>query len=323
MRYFVTGATGFIGGYVARQLRERGDEVVALVRSPSKAADLAALGVDLVPGDITDPSSMRGPMSGVDGVFHIAGWYKLGARDTSPATAINIDGTRNVLGVARDAQVGKVVYTSTLAVNSDTHGRVVDETYRFTGRHLTEYDRTKAAAHEIAHEFMAQGMPLVTVMPGLVYGPGDTSSVRKSLRLLMAGRMPVVPDRTAYSWAHVIDVADGHLRAMDRGRTGEDYIIAGPAHTLAVAMRSAAAVLRVRPPQVVPHQVFDVLAPASGIAERVLPVPQLYRAESLRVLAGVTYLGSAAKAERELGFHARPLREGLPATLEVEQALPE
>src|SRR5262249_6995812 len=150
MKYFLTGATGFLGGQLARQLVTAGHGVVALVRSPAKATDLAALGVTLAQGDVTDPASLRAPMQGVDGVFHVAGWYKIGQRDSSAAQTINVDGTRNVLAVMRELGIPKGVYTSTLAIWSDTHGQKPDERYHFTGRHISEYDRTKAAAHEIA-----------------------------------------------------------------------------------------------------------------------------------------------------------------------------
>jgi nucleoside-diphosphate-sugar epimerase len=147
MRYFVTGATGFIGGRVARRLVEAGHQVVALVRTPAKANELRDGGVELVAGDITDRESMRHPMTGVDGVFHIAAWYKVGARDKHAAQRINVEGTRNVLELMRDLKIPKGVYTSTLAVFGDTHGQIVDENYRYDGPHLSEYDRTKWAAH--------------------------------------------------------------------------------------------------------------------------------------------------------------------------------
>jgi putative NADH-flavin reductase len=176
--YFLTGATGFLGGVLARQLVERGHVVRAVVRAPAKADRLRALGVELSVGDVTDRASMRDAMQGADGVFHVAGWYKIGLRDSSPAHAVNVEGTRNVLGLMRELGIRKGVYTSTLAVNSDTRGRLVDETYRFEGRHLSVYDRTKAEAHRIADDFIRDGLPLVIVQPGLIYGPGDTSGVR-------------------------------------------------------------------------------------------------------------------------------------------------
>ena len=144
MKYFVTGATGFIGGRVARQLLAAGHEVITLARTPSKAQELVALGVKGHEGDITDKESLRAPMTGVDGVFHIAAWYKVGARDTSQAETINVGGTRNVLLMMKDLGIPKGVYTSTLTVFSDTRGQMVDESYKYTGTSfLSEYDRTK------------------------------------------------------------------------------------------------------------------------------------------------------------------------------------
>src|SRR5436309_6358130 len=96
-KYFVTGATGFIGGRVTRQLVGAGHDVVAIARSPESARDLESIGVDVRRGDITNPDSLRGPMAGVDGVFHIAGWYKIGSKDPSEGERINVAGTRNVL----------------------------------------------------------------------------------------------------------------------------------------------------------------------------------------------------------------------------------
>lgn len=154
MKYFITGATGFLGGCVARQLVDGGHTVNALVRSPAKAAALQALGIQLFRGDVTDTASLRAPMAGVDGVYHIAGWYKIGARDKTEAQRVNVDGTRNVLEAMRDLGIPKGVYTSTVAIFSDTHGRKPDETYRYEGPHISEYDRTKAIAHRVAEGFI-------------------------------------------------------------------------------------------------------------------------------------------------------------------------
>lgn len=322
MKYFVTGATGFVGGRVARQLAEAGHEVVAVVRSPAKATDLVALGITVVRGDVTDKESMRAPMRGVDGVYHIAGWYKIGARDPREGQAINVQGTRNVLELMREHAIPKGVYTSTLAINSDTHGQVADETYRFNGSHLSIYDRTKAAAHALADQMIAAGLPLVIVMPGLIYGPGDTSSVRTTLIQYLQRRLPLLPKQTAYSWAHVDDIAQGHIQAMEQGRPGESYIIAGPTHTLIEAIELAERITGIAAPRLrAAPGVLKAMAALMGLVERVVPVPASYTAEYLRVSAGVTYIGSNAKARRELGYRPRPLAEGLAATLLHEMAL--
>ena len=135
MRYAITGATGFVGGVLARQLRDAGHEVRALVRDPARATALDARGVELVPGDLDDAAALDRLCADVDGLFHVAGWYKLGQRDPSVGDRVNVEGTRNALAAAQRAGVPKVVYTSTLAVNSDTHGRVYDETFRHRGDH--------------------------------------------------------------------------------------------------------------------------------------------------------------------------------------------
>ena len=323
MRYFVTGATGFVGGRVVRLLRARGHDVVALVRSPSTAASLATLGVELCAGDVTDKSSMRDGMAGVDGVCHLAGWYRVGVQDHSAAVPTNIDGTRHVMELMRELGTPRGVYTSTLAVNSDTHGALVDETYRFDGAHLSEYDRTKAVAHDIAVDFARAGVPLVIVQPGLVYGPGDTGPSHDVLVQYLTRRLPAVPRRTAFCWAHVDDVAEGHWLAMERGTPGETYFLAGPPHTLVEALAIAERLCGIPAPRrTVPPVMLKALSAVMKPIEQRWPVPRSCRSEYLRVSAGVTYLGSHAKARAALGWVPRDLAAGLGETLQAERARP-
>lgn len=323
MRYFVTGATGFIGGRLARRLVEDGHQVVAIARTPSKAGDLAALGVEVHPGDITDRESMRAPMTGVDGVFHVAAWYKIGTRDTSAAQTINVDGTRNVLELMRELRIPKGVYTSTLAVNSNTRGQVVDESYHFGGKHLSEYDRTKGEAHyHVAIPMIQQGLPLVIVMPGLVYGSGDHSSLRQTFVQYLQRKLPLMPQKTAFAWGHVDDIALGHILALEKGKPGETYIIAGPVHTLIEALQMAEQITGIPTPKLqASPALMNLLSRIMSLIERAVPVPETLASETLRVSAGVTYIGSNAKARQELGYNPRPLKEGLRQWLEDEMKL--
>ncbi len=320
VKYFVTGSTGFIGGHLTRRLLTDGHAVVSLVRSPSLAADLALQGAVLSPGDVTDRESMRSGMHGVDGVFHLAGWYKIGARDTSPARRINVDGTRNVLSLALELGIPRVVYTSSLAVFSDTGGRVMDESYRPRGPWVSDYDRSKWEAHfEVAEPLIREGLPLRIVMPGAVYGPADPSQVGIMLRQYLRRRLPLLPRRTALCWGHVNDTVTGHLLAMEKGAPGESYILAGPHHTLIEAFTLAEGITGIPAPRLrAGPGVLRTAAAASRVLGTVLPLPATYRAESLRVAAGVTYLGSDAKARRDLGFDPRPLATGLAETLRAE-----
>jgi nucleoside-diphosphate-sugar epimerase len=307
---------------VAKQLRSRGHQVVALVRSRDKAELLAKLGIELQLGDITEPATLRKPMEGADGVFHLAAWYKIGApRAIAEATAINVGGTRHVLEAMREVGVPKGVYTSTLAVFSDTHGRLVDESYRYNGPHLTAYDETKWRAHyEVALPAITAGLPLVIVQPGAVYGPGDTSALRGIFVNHLRRRLPFAPARTAYCWGHVDDTAHAHIEAMERGRIGETYIIAGPPHTLIEFFEIAEELTGVPAPKIrVPPGMMRATAALSRLLENFVTLPELYSSESLRETAGVTYLGDNSKARRELGYNPRPLREGLAETLKARK----
>jgi nucleoside-diphosphate-sugar epimerase len=321
-RYFVTGATGFLGGEIVKQLISGGHKVAALVRTLPRASFLRTLGVELHEGDITDRESLRAPMAGADGVFHVAAWYRVGV--TEPlAERINVEGTRNVLTTMRELGIPKGVYTSTVAVFSDTKGLVPDESYRYEGPHLSEYDRTKWLAHyRVAVPLMVEGLPLVIVQPGAIYGPGDTGGLRTALVDLLRKRLPATPRRTAFCWGYVEDTARGHLQAMERGQPGESYIITGPRHTFEEVFDLAAAISGVRRPFIHPGpRTMRIVARMMGLVSAFADLPPALSPEALRVLAGTTYFGASDKAVRELGFAVRPLQEGLDQTIEHELRL--
>jgi len=302
-------------------LREAGQEVVAVVRDPARAKALADLGVALCKGDVTDKESMRAPMAGADGVFHIAAWYKVGVRDKSDAVPINVGGTRNVLELMKELGIPKGVYTSTLGVNEDTGGKLVDETYRYSGPFYSEYTRTKAEAHRLAETFIADGLPLVIVIPGLTYGPGDTSALRVTLLQYLQRQLPIIPQQSAYCWAHVDDIARAHILAMEKGRAGETYTIGGPMHTVVDGLKIAEQLTGIPAPRAAPAGIFKAMAVVMGLVEKIVPLPEAYTQEGLRGMAGVTYIGDNAKARRELGYNPRPLKEGLAETLRHEMKL--
>src|SRR3954454_9521031 len=142
----MTGGSTIGRRALGRLLRDEGHEVRALVRDPARASGLAGLGVELVPGDLDDATALDALCGDADGLFHVAGWYKLGQRDPSVGDRVNIDGTRNVLAAAQRAGDTRVVYTSPVAVTSDPQGRVHDEPHRHTGPFTSHYDLTKARA---------------------------------------------------------------------------------------------------------------------------------------------------------------------------------
>jgi nucleoside-diphosphate-sugar epimerase len=309
-----------VGREVARQLRQAGHDVVALARNLDRAGDLRTLGVDVRPGDIADRESMRAPMASADGVFHIAGWYKIGTKDKAEGTRINVDGTRNVLSLMKELGIPKGVYTSTLAVNSDTRGKLADESYRFTGTHLSEYDRTKAAAHDLAAAMIQAGLPLVIVQPGVVYGPGDQGPIHDTFQLYLKRKLPMLVQETAYAWGYIDDIAQAHLLAMDKGRLGQSYFTCGPVHRLVDVMRLAERVSGVPAPKlVVPSGLVQAMSALTGLVDGALTLPPLYTSEFLRV-STATYVARNDKARRELDWVPRSLEEGLPLALRWEMA---
>lgn len=317
MHYFVTGATGFLGGHLTAELLTSGHLVTALVPSRDLAREIGAyLGVNPHLGSVSDKASMRRGMVGVDGVFHVAG-HQIGFADRKTAESVNVDGTRNVMELAVGLGIPKIVYTSTLSVFSDTRGKVVDESHRFSGRHLTEYDRIKARARdEVVQPMISDGAPIVVLMPGALYGPRDASRMATILNRYLRGKVLMAPAGTAYCWAHVEDSAYAHLLAMEHGEPGETYIIGGEPHTVRdVLARAGALVGRPHPPAPMPS--WAAMAPAVAARAVSTVVPHLRSfADRLRVAAGVTYLGDDSKARRHLGWRPRGMDDGLLDAIE-------
>ncbi|UCG23714.1 MAG: NAD-dependent epimerase/dehydratase family protein [Chloroflexota bacterium] len=325
MKAYVTGGTGFIGRYLVLQLLERGYDVIGLARSAQSATDLVAMGAKVAYGDITDRASMREGMAGSDVVFHVAGWYAIGSPDWMQAESINVAGTRNVLRLAHELGVPKIVYTSTTTVLGDTHGQMVDETFFQGGPFVTEYDRTKWLAHyKVAIPLIDKGAPIIIVMPGAVYGPGDHSLVGGLMEDFWQGRLPAVfgPD-FVHTYAHVEDVAEGHIMAAEKGRVGESYIITGPAVPLGEIVDFWGMITgKPGPKLAIPARLVKPFAPIIGMLGENLPLPPMYSQEAAGLLS-CTYMARADKARAELGWRPRSLQEGMSETFHwIDQATP-
>jgi len=314
-RVFVTGAAGFIGGATARLLRERGDEVVAVVRDPAKATALENAGVHVIGGDLGSESTVRSAMSGCDAVIHAAGSYRLGiAPSDRPAMyEANVALTERILDVAIALGIQRIVAISTANVFGDTHGRIVNEKFRRdpADGFLSYYDETKYRAHVAAKARMTRGVPIVIAMPGTTYGPGDHSALGAQLRSAYDGSARVLAlGDLGISPTYVDDLAGGVVAAMERGRPGESYVLAGENMRLRDAMRVVAHASGHRPPRIsVPTGALRLGARIPPRAARLLGMsPNL--AEIIRASADVTYWVSSAKAQADLGYRTRDLERG-------------
>ncbi|MGI8774167.1 MAG: NAD-dependent epimerase/dehydratase family protein [Actinomycetota bacterium] len=322
MRVFITGATGFIGGATAARLRDRGDDVVALVRSPGKASDLAARGCELVEGSLSDTEAITAGMAGADAVIHCAADYRVGMHPNQKPDMFeaNVRGTEAVLRAAHETGVGRVVYVSTVAYFGNTQGRVVDETYERGPGYTSYYDETKHKAHLVAREVaQATGLPLVTVMPGAVYGPHDTSAIGIIMRQFLAGKMPayMFPE-AGFTFVHRDDVVDGILLALDKGVPGEEYTLGGETLTTRDAIEKVAQITGKRPPRItMPPLLIKASAPLGRFIG-----PMMGQGPNIRELItsahNVTFWAGHEKATRELGYSPRPFEQGLRDTLREE-----
>ena len=315
MRAFVTGGTGFIGGYLAEKLRSRGDDVVALVRNPGKAQKLRDLGCELVQGDLSDEEAIDTGVNGCDSVFHVGAVYEVGipASQRPAMYDANVRGTERVLDAAARAQAGRIVYVSTINVFGNTHGKAVDETYRRPGDDfLSYYDETKFLAHEVALDRIRRGYPVVIAQPGGVYGPGDTSQIANFVDLIRKGRLKALTfPETGLNFLHIEDCVDGILLVHDKGRIGESYVLGGEMTTLGDAIKRVAAVLGKKPPRIViPPVMVKMSIPLGPLIGRVMGVGPNLR-ELIKAADGVTYWATDAKARRELGYSPRDLDTGL------------
>jgi len=316
VRIFVTGGGGFIGGSVCRQLRARGEDVVAVVRDPDRAERLRGIGCEVRGGDLTSPEALIGGMRGCDGVVHLAGMYRVGiaARDRPAMYDANVGTTNRVLRAALDVNVPRIVHVSTVNVLGDTRGRIVDESHRrdVTRGFLSYYDETKYLAHVAARELADSGAPILIAMPGTTYGPGDHSALGGQLRAAYEGRARFVAlGDVGISPAHVDDVASGILGTLGQGRIGESYILAGPNLRMREVMAIAARVGGRRPPRLtVPTGLLRAMAPLGPVLARAAGQPPNLR-EIVTAADGVTYWASSAKASLKLGYAPRELEGGL------------
>ncbi len=322
----MTGGSGFIGRSLVRQLRARGDAVTAVVRDPGRGQALAALGATVVHGDVASAIERLAPlMTGHDAVVHLAGDYRIGIRheERDAMFAVNVTAVERVIDAAIASDVPRIVHVSTVNVLGNTRGQIVDETFRrdLSNGFASWYDETKFRGHEAAEERVARGAPVLIAMPGTVYGPGDHSAIGDQLRRAFAGTLRYrALDDLGTSLVHVDDEATGIVAVLDRGRTGEAYILAGACQRLRAEIDVEARLGGRRSPRLrLPTSLLKALAPIAGRLGPIGGLPPDLR-ETIAASAGVTYWASSRKAIDELGFSSRDLATGLRDTLLGEPA---
>ncbi len=314
MRVFVTGGNGFIGSVVARQLAAAGHRIACLLRPASDTSRLAGVDHERADGDVRDAESLRAGMAGAGAVIHRASLSSWDLIDSPEMKDVVLGGTRNVLEAARDLGVGRVVFVSSAtAVGASPRPDVLDESapYNLASERGLTYSHYKHQAEALCLEAVARGQDVVMVNPAEVYGPNDTAFVTAGNLIDFAKSNPVLVCRGGTSVAFVDDVALGIVRAMERGRSGERYILGGPNVTLEELAQETLSILSRRARVwVLPNRLIRAVTKvATGLRiklpynPRVIPYATRY------------WFVDSSKAQRELGVSFRSARETLEPTL--------
>jgi len=319
-RVLVTGASGFVGSAVARIARERGFDVRVVIRKTSSRQNLEGLDAEVVIGDMRDETSMRAAMKGVRYLLHVAADYRIWARDPGEIERANLEGTEATMRAALAEGVERIVYTSSVAtLKVSPAGDIVDET-KPAQAHQTigAYKRSKVLAERAVERMVANdGLPAVIVNPSTPIGPRDVKPTPTGRIIVEAatGKIPAFVD-TGLNLVHVDDVANGHLLALERGVIGERYILGGENLSLQQMLADIAGLAGRKPPTIkLPRGPLYPLAIGAELFAKFSGKEPFVTVDGLRMSKNKMYFTSA-KAERELGYKARPYGEGLSHALD-------
>ena len=315
MKSLVTGANGFVGSSVARCLLEAGHEVRCLVRAGSDQSNLKGLPVEISEGDLRDISSLKLAVSNCENLFHVAADYRLWVPDPEIMYEINVKGTQELILAAYEADVSRIIYTSsvaTLGINLD--GNPADENTPSSLNNMTgHYKRSKFLAEQVVqHLTDKHQLPLVIVNPSTPVGPRDVKPTPTGQIVLdtLCGRMPAYMS-TGLNVAHVDDIAQGHLLAYMHGKTGERYILGGENLHLIQILQAIDEIIGKKIKRM--NIPMGMMLPVAWVMEKIAIATNTQpraSVDSIRMAEKKMFF-SSEKAIRDLGYKYRPSSEAI------------
>jgi dihydroflavonol-4-reductase len=320
MLAFVTGATGFLGSHVARVLAEQGARLRLLVRTTSDLRNIADVNADRVVGDLRDPASIEKALAGCNALFHVAADYRLWVRDPEQMYRSNVEGTRGLIEAARRQGVRRIVYTSSVAtVGFSANGTLADEDSPVAlADMIGPYKRSKFMAEQVAFEAARSGVDVVVVNPTTPIGERDLKPTPTGRIVVdfLKRKFPAYVD-TGLNLVDATECARGHIRALEKGRTGERYILGGENLTLKQILDRLGAITGLPSPRVKLPYVFAL---AAGVVDetvtgRILGREPRATIDAVRMGRKKMFITSA-KAERELGWRSVPVDDALRRSVE-------
>ena len=314
----VTGAAGFIGSHVVRELLARGREVRALIRPGEDVRNLAGLDLERVEGDVTDPASVQRAVQGCARVFHLAAIYALWLPEPRRMFDVNVTGTQNVLLACLRAGVERVVHTSSIAALGLSKDRPSDESTEFNQvRQANDYVLSKWLSEELARSFAAQGLQVVITNPAFPFGARDVAPTPTGKILLdvVKGKLPGYFD-AGFSVVDVEDVARGHLLAEEKGRVGQRYLLSGVNMSMKEFMQLAARVAGVRfKARRIPLRIGLWYGDWLDRRAEKLQRPPLVSGRTLRYAAQNLYYDNS-RTRAELGLELTPVEDSIRRALD-------
>ena len=321
MKIFITGAGGFIGTHLLQRLANSDHEVECLVRLGRETRTMESAGSRVVHGDVTDRNSLMAPMARCDWVVNLANIYSFWEPAPSVYSTVNIEGTRNVMEAALAAGVSKIAHVSS-AVTYGKPAQIPFDEQSSSGPVLfSEYARTKLAGDCIAQALHEDAqLPLVTVYPGAVIGPGDTRASGRYIRDVLTRRLPLrVLEDATLSFVHVRDVAEVIVRALEKeGNLGERYLACAEVRTMGWLNRTIAEVSGVRLPRLRLPRVLEVPTAAllTLIANAIKKPPIWGMAIDAVRTTAAGFIANGDKVKNELGIKYRPVRQAIEEIIE-------
>lgn len=314
MTTLVTGATGFVGSHVARQLIAAGESVRALARPGARRNVLDGVAVEWVEGDLRDEASLDHALKGARRVFHVAADYRLWAKRPQEIYANNVAGTKNLLAAALRSRVEKFIYTSTVATIAAPRGAdLPDETNRTTvDEMIGNYKKSKLIAEQEALRAAHEGLPVVIVNPTTPVGPGDWKPTPTGRILLdfLLGRMPAYVD-TGLNFVAVEDAARGHLLAAEHGKIGERYLLGGENLSLKQMLDILAEITGLRAPaRRIPHAIALLAALGDRALSQITGREPRIPVEGVRIARHKMFVNDQ-KSRKELGYTSGPVKDAL------------
>jgi len=322
MSIFVTGGTGFLGKQLIKELNRLDEDVHLLVRNNSNVKEIDNKRLKIFPGDVTNIRTIREAINGCKTVFHMASLVKAWVRNPAEFYQVNVEGLKNVMECVLEEDVTKFIYTSSFMAIGPSNGKINTEETQHNPDHLhNHYERTKYIADKLIPEYLNKGLPVITMYPCVIFGPGEITEGNLVVRIILDFLEQKIPGilgdgSKLWNYAFITDVVKGHLLAMEKGKVGQKYILGGENVSMENFFKLLEALSGVKAPKRhVPFWIAKMSARYDELIARISKKTPKHTTSTMEIYKH-DWAFSSEKAEQELGYTHIPLKEGLERTLD-------